>query len=46
LRNWETRSIKKKGHTSIMDYARFNYVAQPEDGWLLYSLELRLWQMG
>ena len=25
--------IKKNGHTSsIMDYARFNYVAQPEDG--------------
>jgi hypothetical protein len=25
--------LKKMGHTpSIMDYARFNYVAQPEDG--------------
>jgi hypothetical protein len=24
---------RKNGHTSsIMDYARFNYVAQPEDG--------------
>jgi hypothetical protein len=22
----------KNGHSSIMDYARFNYVAQPEDG--------------
>jgi hypothetical protein len=27
--NW----VSKNGHTSsIMDYARFNYVAQPEDG--------------
>jgi hypothetical protein len=33
---------RKNGHTSsIMDYARFNYVAQPED-MLLYSLEWRL----
>ena len=25
--------VKKMGHTpSIMDYSRFNYVAQPEDG--------------
>jgi hypothetical protein len=23
---------EKNGHTSSMDYARFNYVAQPEDG--------------
>jgi hypothetical protein len=31
LRNPEFQ--KKNGHTSsIMDYARFNYVAQPEDG--------------
>lgn len=31
LRNKEW--VKKYGHTpSIMDYARFNYVAQPEDG--------------
>ncbi len=28
-KNW----VKENGHTpSIMDYARFNYVAQPEDG--------------
>jgi hypothetical protein len=29
-----------------MDYARFNYVAQPEDGVTALFLELRLWQMG
>jgi hypothetical protein len=29
-----------------MDYARFNYVAQPEDRWLLYSLELETMTSG
>jgi hypothetical protein len=32
---------EKNGHTSsIMDYARFNYVAQPEDGVTALFLEL------
>ena len=35
--------VKKYGHTaSIMDYARFNYVAQPEDKIALEDLAPRL----
>lgn len=35
--------VKKYGHTaSIMDYARFNYVAQPEDGMTEHELFPRI----
>lgn len=39
---------EKNGHTSsIMDYARFNYVAQPEDGVKTFiPKNWWLWQMG